>query len=113
MRLRAGGALLAAGLVGALRGVARGGAVLRAGAARRLGAERVVELVGYTDRSGADRYNQALSERRAMAVRNYFGGQGVVVQQMTSIGKGETDPRVPTPDGVREQENRRVEIRLR
>lgn len=67
-------------------------------------------LSGYTDRSGSDRYNQGLSERRAEAVRGYLSQRGVGSGAMTAQGFGETNPRVPTADGVRELQNRRVEI---
>jgi OOP family OmpA-OmpF porin len=72
-----------------------------------------VELIGHADRSGPDNYNQRLSEQRAEAVRQYLSGENVSTGAMTTSGRGETDPRVPTPDGVREQENRRVEIHLK
>ncbi|MEQ9639687.1 MAG: OmpA family protein [Alphaproteobacteria bacterium] len=71
-----------------------------------------VELIGHADRAGATTYNQRLSERRAEAVRQYLAGRGLSVQT-TIAGRGESDPRVPTADGVREQENRRVEIHLK
>jgi len=45
-------------------------------------------------------------------VRDYLSRQGVPGNAISATGRGEADPRVPTPDGVREQENRRVEIRL-
>lgn len=70
-----------------------------------------VQLVGHADRSGSDAYNQRLSERRAHAVRSYLEGKGIS-GDYTEEGRGESDPRVPTPDGVREQENRRVEIHI-
>lgn len=70
-----------------------------------------ITLTGHTDRAGPAEYNQDLSERRAMSVRDYLAGKGITTGISTS-GKGETDPRVPTPDGVSEQENRRVEIRI-
>lgn len=73
----------------------------------------VVTLVGHADRAGPTGYNQRLSERRADAVKAELAKNGVAVQVMKTSGKGETDPRVPTPDGVREQENRRVEINLK
>lgn len=78
---------------------------------RQLNADRV-DLVGHADRSGPASYNQRLSERRAAAVRQFLVRQGIPNERITAIGRGEEDPRVPTPDGVREQENRRVEIRL-
>jgi OOP family OmpA-OmpF porin len=70
-----------------------------------------VTLTGHADRAGNADYNQDLSERRATSVRDYLGGKGITTGISTS-GKGESDPRVPTPDGVSEQENRRVEIRI-
>lgn len=65
---------------------------------------------GYADRSGPDGYNMALSGRRADVVRDFLVGQGVPVANITTHAFGETNPRVPTADGVRELQNRRVEI---
>jgi OOP family OmpA-OmpF porin len=70
-----------------------------------------VSLTGYTDTAGPDEYNQTLSVKRAVSVRAYLEGLGLTVTMSTS-GKGEHDLRVPTPDGVEEQENRRVEVRI-
>ncbi len=70
-----------------------------------------LSLTGHADRAGPAAYNQTLSVNRALAVRDYLATKGITTGVTTS-GKGETDPRVPTPDGVREQENRRVEIRI-
>ena len=78
---------------------------------RSLNSSRV-DLVGHADRSGTPRYNQRLSERRASSVRQFLVHQGIPNGNIRAVGRGESDPRVPTPDGVREQENRRVEIRL-
>lgn len=69
-----------------------------------------VSVAGYADRSGGDSYNQRLSERRAEVVRGYLSSRGVPDTAMTTRGFGETNPRVPTADGVRELQNRRVEI---
>jgi OmpA-OmpF porin, OOP family len=69
-----------------------------------------VMLAGYADRSGSPRYNQGLSERRNTAVRGYLGSHGIADTAITSQGFGENNPRVPTADGVRELQNRRVEI---
>ncbi len=72
---------------------------------------RSVTLTGHTDRAGPAEYNQGLSDRRAFAVRDYLMSKGITSGISTS-GKGETDPRIPTPDDWREAENRRVEIRI-
>ena len=69
-----------------------------------------IMLAGYTDRSGAAQYNQGLSERRNASVRTYLTGRGVPDTVITSQAFGETNNRVPTADGVRELQNRRVEI---
>jgi OOP family OmpA-OmpF porin len=70
-----------------------------------------VSLTGFTDTAGPEAYNQTLSVKRADSVRDYLEGLGLTVTMSTS-GKGEHDLRVPTPDGVEEQENRRVEVRI-
>jgi OOP family OmpA-OmpF porin len=67
-------------------------------------------VTGYTDTSGSPGYNQRLSERRANAVANALQRLGVPRSDMAVSGRGENDLRVPTPDGVREPQNRRVEI---
>jgi OmpA-OmpF porin, OOP family len=67
---------------------------------------------GYTDRSGSEAYNQRLSERRANAVKTELVRLGVPATAITTIGRGESNPLVPTADGVREPQNRRVEIQL-
>jgi OOP family OmpA-OmpF porin len=72
-----------------------------------------VTLDGYTDTSGTDAYNRALSERRAAAVRAYLTSQGVPDSTVSTQGFGETKLRVPTADGVRELQNRRVEITVK
>jgi OOP family OmpA-OmpF porin len=69
-----------------------------------------VELDGYTDRSGSDGYNQGLSLRRAASIRSYLATNGVPDAAIATQGFGETNLRVPTEDGVRELQNRRVEI---
>ncbi len=54
--------------------------------------------------------NKGLSERRAETVRGYLNTRGIDNSAITTQGFGETNPRVPTADGVREVQNRRVEI---
>ncbi len=82
----------------------------QAAAAYRSGAPVQIQVTGYTDRSGSPAYNQRLSERRAGAVATALEGLGVPRSQMIVAGRGENDNRVPTADGVREPQNRRVEI---
>jgi outer membrane protein OmpA-like peptidoglycan-associated protein len=69
-----------------------------------------LQVTGYTDLSGSPGYNQRLSERRANAVAGALERLGVPRSDMTVAGRGMSDPRVPTPVGVREPQNRRVEI---
>jgi outer membrane protein OmpA-like peptidoglycan-associated protein len=72
-----------------------------------------IEVNGHTDTSGSARYNQGLSERRAAAVAAELVRLGVPRNEIVTRGFGQTQLLVPTPDGVREPQNRRVEIILR
>jgi len=74
------------------------------------GGRVTLQVTGYTDTTGSAGYNQRLSERRANAVANALGRQGVARNDMMVSGRGKNDQRVPTADGVREPQNRRVEI---
>ncbi len=69
-----------------------------------------VTLAGHADRSGSDAYNVGLSQRRANNVRSYLAGRGVPDGSITTEAFGESRPLVDTADGVREPQNRRVEI---
>ncbi len=79
-------------------------------AAAKAGGSSQVTLTGHTDRSGSEQYNLALSLRRAEAVKANMIKQGVPASAIVVIGKGESQNLVPTADGVREPQNRRVEI---
>ena len=72
-----------------------------------------IEVAGHADRSGTPQYNQRLSQRRADAVAAELERQGVPRSAMVIEAFGESRPLVPTADGVREPQNRRVEIVLR
>ncbi|SJZ45062.1 Outer membrane protein OmpA [Enhydrobacter aerosaccus] len=72
-----------------------------------------VTATGHTDRSGPEDYNMALSLRRANAVKDALIRDGVKASDISVVGRGEAQPLVPTPDGVREAQNRRVEIVIR
>ena len=67
-------------------------------------------IIGHTDNVGTSEYNQALSERRAGAVREYLQNQGVVPQRLEALGKGETEPRAANTNEEGRSLNRRVEI---
>jgi OOP family OmpA-OmpF porin len=76
----------------------------------RSGGRVTLQVTGYTDTSGSAGYNQRLSERRANAVAAALERLGVPRSDMVVAGRGMNDLRVPTPPGVREPQNRRVEI---
>ena len=72
-----------------------------------------VEVVGHTDRRGADDYNRRLSLQRAQAMRQTLVDRGLDGARIIATGRGEVDPLVPTADNVEEMRNRRVEITVR
>ena len=69
-----------------------------------------ISINGHADRAGTETYNMDLSERRARFVMKALEEAGVPAKLMQYFAFGETDPAVPTADGVREPKNRRVEI---
>ncbi|MBN35177.1 MAG: hypothetical protein CMM46_10465 [Rhodospirillaceae bacterium] len=70
----------------------------------------VISIAGFTDTSGSAEYNIGLSRRRADSVADYLVGHGIDAGLMSVGWFGENDLAVETPDGVREPNNRRVEI---
>ena len=83
-----------------------------AAAAYQLAGTGTVRLAGLADRSGSRRYNIALAQRRVDAVKAYLIGKGVPEVSITSLAPGEARPLIPTANGVREAQNRRVEVRV-
>ena len=69
-----------------------------------------VTVIGHTDSVGSDAYNQALSERRAQSVLDYFAGRNVNPLRLESYGKGETGPRADNNTDAGRALNRRVEL---
>jgi outer membrane protein OmpA-like peptidoglycan-associated protein len=69
-----------------------------------------ITATGHTDTSGPENYNMALSLRRANAVKDALVREGVPATAISVVGVGEKDLLVPTGDGVREPQNRRVVI---
>ena len=87
--------------------------------AAALGANPAVDTVvitGYTDHLGSAQYNQALSMRRALAVKGYLTGKGIAGTRLEAVGKGEANPVVQCTDKGRAalikclEPNRRVEV---
>lgn len=69
-----------------------------------------VAIAGHTDRAGPERYNDTLSAERARAVAQELAAQGVPANRIRAEGLGESEPVVPTPDGVPQPQNRRAVI---
>jgi len=86
--------------------------IKQAAAQAKTGRTTRIDVTGHTDRAGTDAYNMALSLRRANAVKDQLVREGIPATQMVVVGRGESQPLVPTADGVREPQNRRVEIVL-
>jgi outer membrane protein OmpA-like peptidoglycan-associated protein len=71
-----------------------------------------VDVLGHTDSTGSDAYNQALSERRGSAVADYLSTRGVQSARLAARGYGESQPKASNLDAAGRSANRRVEIRL-
>ena len=69
-------------------------------------------IVGHTDATGSDSYNQSLSERRARSAQNFLVGEGVAPGRLRSTGRGETEPIASNNDEAGMAQNRRVEIAI-
>ena len=84
--------------------------ISQAAAAYKATSSARISNVGNTDTSGSTDYNMALSIRRADAVKSALIQNGVPAVAIDSAGRGQTNLLVPTADGVREPQNRRVEL---
>ena len=71
-----------------------------------------VTIVGHTDLSGSVDYNRALGMRRAEAVAAKLSELGLRESAISILSLGESEPLVPTDDGVREPQNRRAAVTL-
>lgn len=71
-----------------------------------------VIIVGHTDATGAEDYNQQLSEERARAAARYLVTRGVEDSRLSIVGYGETDPVASNDTVAGRQQNRRVEIAI-
>ncbi|HTJ62332.1 MAG TPA: OmpA family protein, partial [Alphaproteobacteria bacterium] len=81
-------------------------------AAKNASATKVTQLTvtGHTDTVGSDAYNMRLSRRRAESVAAQLEKDGIASSEISIVAKGKRDLLVPTADGVREPQNRRVQI---
>ena len=69
-----------------------------------------LEVTGHTDTVGSDAYNMRLSRRRAESVATELERKGIPSSEIEIVAKGKRDLLVPTADGVKEPQNRRVQI---
>jgi outer membrane protein OmpA-like peptidoglycan-associated protein len=69
-------------------------------------------IVGHTDATGSDSYNQGLSERRATSAANFLVGEGVAPTRLRSTGRGETEPIASNDNETGQSQNRRVEVAI-
>jgi outer membrane protein OmpA-like peptidoglycan-associated protein len=74
--------------------------------------ESEVLIVGHTDATGSEEYNQRLSERRAGSARNFLVQQGVAATRIDAQGRGEMEPIASNETEAGQQENRRVEVAI-
>ena len=71
-----------------------------------------VDVLGHTDSTGSDVYNQGLSERRAQSVANYLSARGVASARIATRGFGESQPIASNATDAGRAANRRVEIKV-
>jgi outer membrane protein OmpA-like peptidoglycan-associated protein len=71
-----------------------------------------VLLVGHTDDTGSESYNQDLSERRASAAASFLGSQGLGSPRVETAGRGELEPVTANDNERGRQQNRRVEVAI-
>jgi len=71
-----------------------------------------VLIVGHTDNTGSDAYNQQLSERRSMSAKSYLVSMGIPSDRIRTAGRGEAEPIASNETEAGRQQNRRVEIAI-
>ena len=70
----------------------------------------MLEIIGHTDSTGPEAYNQGLSERRAKSVQDYLVSKGIRASRLTAKGYGESMPVASNDTEAGRAENRRVEL---
>ncbi len=93
----------------AIQGAARENLTNLAESLRKYGDTDVL-IIGHTDATGSDSYNQGLSERRASSAANYLAANGVTRNRIQTAGRGESEPIDTNDTAEGRQQNRRVEI---
>ncbi|MDD5717004.1 MAG: OmpA family protein [Sulfuricurvum sp.] len=74
--------------------------------------ETSIEVQGYTDSTGSDAANLALSQQRAQSVASALGSRGVASERMKAIGYGKAMPVASNDTAAGREANRRVEIKI-
>ncbi|MFA0570125.1 OmpA family protein [Vibrio gallaecicus] len=74
--------------------------------------ESNIEIVGHTDSTGSEKYNQMISEKRANAVATYFEENGVATDRISASGEGESNPIASNATAEGRSQNRRVETNI-
>jgi OOP family OmpA-OmpF porin len=69
-----------------------------------------VVISGHTDNVGSQKYNQALSLRRAQSVKNWLVKEGIASNRMRTVGKGLNEPVASNETDAGRAENRRIEF---
>lgn len=72
----------------------------------------LIELQGFTDTSGSENYNEALSQRRAESVQRYLVSKNVPLFRISIVGLGEANPIADNKTKTGREQNRRVEVRV-
>lgn len=71
-----------------------------------------VVIIGHTDSTGPEEYNQMLSEKRAQSVVNYLTNNGIKKERLEYLGKGESEPAYPNDTRENRAKNRRVNFKV-
>ncbi|HET8858294.1 OmpA family protein [Marivirga sp.] len=71
-----------------------------------------VVIIGHTDSTGPEEYNQMLSKKRAQSVVNYLTENGIAKERLDYLGKGESEPAYPNDTKENRSKNRRVNFKV-
>ena len=72
----------------------------------------LIDVNGHTDSTGSLQHNQDLSQRRALSVADYLGGQGIDQRRVSAVGFGPSQPIASNATEAGRSQNRRVEIQI-